>query len=60
MAAPLLAITKIGCDQFEGLRPLGLVLSGETAADARSETTPVLVAEPAVAQFAVSHEATNA
>jgi hypothetical protein len=32
MAAPLLAIAKICCDQFEVLRPLGLVLSGETAA----------------------------
>jgi predicted PurR-regulated permease PerM len=34
MAAPILAIAKICCDQFQVLRPVGLVLSGETAADA--------------------------
>lgn len=34
MAAPLLAIAKICCDQFEVLRPLGILLSGERAADA--------------------------
>ena len=34
MAAPLLAIAKICCDQFEVLRPWGLILSGETAAAA--------------------------
>jgi predicted PurR-regulated permease PerM len=32
MAAPLLAVIKIVADQFEGLRPLAILLSGHTAA----------------------------
>jgi predicted PurR-regulated permease PerM len=36
MAAPLLAIAKICCDEFEVLRPLGVILSGETADNRRS------------------------
>jgi predicted PurR-regulated permease PerM len=30
MAAPLLAIAKIVCDEFPALRPIGMVLSGES------------------------------
>lgn len=33
MAAPLLAVIKIICDQFETLRPYGIILSGKSAAD---------------------------
>jgi predicted PurR-regulated permease PerM len=29
MAAPLLAVVKITCDQFDSLRPIGAVLGGE-------------------------------
>jgi predicted PurR-regulated permease PerM len=46
MAAPLLAIAKICCDQFEALRPLGLVLSGETAADAIPSPPQEAVPQP--------------
>jgi predicted PurR-regulated permease PerM len=34
MAAPLLAVLKIICDQSESLRPWGIILSGKSAADA--------------------------
>jgi predicted PurR-regulated permease PerM len=49
MAAPLLAIAKICCDQFEALRPLGHVLSGETAAEPSSGQSPDMVPQPSSA-----------
>ena len=49
MAAPLLAIAKICCDQFEALRPLGHVLSGETAAEPSSGQSPDMVPQPSTA-----------
>jgi predicted PurR-regulated permease PerM len=51
MAAPLLAIAKIICDQFESLRPLGLVLSGESSTNnhAAPSLQPARPSEPAAA-----------
>jgi predicted PurR-regulated permease PerM len=49
MAAPLLAIAKICCDQFEALRPLGQVLSGETVSEPASGRSPDMVPQPSSA-----------
>jgi hypothetical protein len=49
MAAPLLAIAKIVCDQFEALRPLGQILSGETAAEPSSGQPTATVPQPSSA-----------
>jgi predicted PurR-regulated permease PerM len=36
MAAPLLAVVKIVCDQFNSLRTLGVILGGESAGAAQT------------------------
>jgi predicted PurR-regulated permease PerM len=54
MAAPLLAIAKICCDEFEVLRPLGLVLSGETAATAGAAASQEPVPQASTAALALS------
>src|SRR6185369_6173806 len=46
MAAPLLAIAKICCDEFEVLRPLGVILSGEAADNRRSIPSQEAVPNP--------------
>lgn len=58
MAAPLLAIAKIVCDELPTLRPLGIVLSGESKS-ANQGATAAPVAEPSCPRPEITANAPN-
>jgi hypothetical protein len=59
MAAPLLAIFKITCDQFESLQGLGAFLSGESPEHSASASTSSRAKSPAAHSTALHSTASS-